>query len=376
MTEQLLRLPLDGAIVTAIKAFRSIGFSEQQAFDVTRQLVYGEIRGGKRNHGLDRFPWIMKQKNKSFFFDREVIVDYENSNSSIIILDGQHGVGYSQVYEAVICATECMKYKDALTIGLKNAYPTNCLGDYSTILANQGYASYIGSLSPDKVAFPGGNTAVLPTSGQAFGMPGNPPMALDFSIGAVTNGDLAYCKKHQLPLPPDACVNSEGEVTTDVNDVLDDNGNLTGSILPRGGQSASFIMASFGVMLMMHGIEVGIEPGKRGTFMNLRRVGKSVHEHWDKLFNKLLSKDGKSMIPGHRGMRMANESITTNSLQIDKKKWHPINEAAQNAIAQSYNVSLDKQAEMMLSQLQDGYYASLDKSSENKYEEIFNKYNF
>jgi len=226
MSSQEIKLPLDEVVKTAFKAFKVIGFSNQQSFDVTRQLMYGEIRGGKRNHALDRFIWISKQKDKTFFLDREVIIDSFDSNSNTVILDGQHGIGYSHIYEALICAKELMKYRDSAMIGLKNTYPTNCLGDYATILANSGYTSYIGSLSPDKVSFPAGGKAVLPTSGQAFGMPGNPPMILDFSIGAVTNGDLNYHKKYQLELPNNACKNTEDKITTDINEVLDDNGRL------------------------------------------------------------------------------------------------------------------------------------------------------
>ena len=365
-------LSLYDAVTTVFKAFRVIGFSTQQAFDVTRQLMYGEIRGGKRNHALDRFIWILKQKGNTFFLDKEVVVSKYDDNSNFILLDGQNGVGYSHIYEAVICALEFMKFKDSVVVGLKNTYPTNCLGDYASILAYHGYASYIGSLSPDKVAFPNGERAVLPTSGQAFGIPSDPPMILDFSIGAVTNGDLTYHKKHQIKLPPDACLNVNGEITTDINEVIDDQGKLIGTILPRGGESASFIMAGFGVMLMMSGIEAGIEPNTHGTFLSVRKVSSVLAKHGDYLLDKLSGKGKVSMIPGHRSSRMANNVISNKEISIDVSKWKPLLDASYDYESIFKKDDIEKITLSIMEQLEFKFYSSLNNVTENKYHNFFN----
>jgi LDH2 family malate/lactate/ureidoglycolate dehydrogenase len=371
MAHSEILLPLDKVIATAFKAFKVLNFSDQQAFDVTRQLMYGEIRGGKRNHALDRFLWISKQKDNSFFLDREITIDSYDKISNILILDGNHGMGYSHIYEALICAKELMKYKDSAMIGLKNTYPTNCLGDYSTILANSGYTSYIGSLSPDKVSFPNGGDAVLPTSGQAFGMPGSPHVILDFSIGSVTNGDLNYHKKHQLELPNNACKNKDGEITTNVNEVIDDNGKLIGNILPRGGESASYLMAGFGVMLMMHGIESGIQLNTHGTFLSIRKTGPLLNKNWDDLLSKLTNNDGLSMIPGHRSYRLANKVIEQREIMISREKWDPLFDASSK-----YNEDLEKEeidsiVDLIIKQLDSGHYCSLNNTIEAKYRNFF-----
>ena len=69
MKHSEILLPLDKVIATAFKAFKVLNFSDQQAFDVTRQLMYGEIRGGKRNHALDRFLWKI-WKNLGNFLEK------------------------------------------------------------------------------------------------------------------------------------------------------------------------------------------------------------------------------------------------------------------------------------------------------------------
>jgi LDH2 family malate/lactate/ureidoglycolate dehydrogenase len=371
MNHEEVLLALDEVIATVFKAFKVIGFSDQQAFDVTRQLMYGEIRGGKRNHALDRFAWISKQKDKTFFLDKKIVVESFDSDSNSIILDGKHGVGYSHIYEAIVCALELLKYKNSVIIGLKNTYPTNCLGDYSSIFAHHGYASYVGSLSPDKVAFPNDGVAVLPTSGQAFGMPGNPPMILDFSIGAITNGDLNYHKKHQLKLPDGVCLDKDGKTTDDVNKVVDDQGKLIGIILPRGSESASYIMAGFGVMLMMTGIEVGIKPNTHGTFLSVRKVSPLFHTHWDELLIKLTNKDGQSMMPGHRGLRLANKVISKRKIMIDIKKWQPLLDASSKYQHESQEQNIDEITQSIIDQLEGNYYSSLNNETENKYSNFF-----
>jgi len=371
MTSNEILLSLDEVIATVFKAFKTLNFSDQQAFDVTRQLMYGEIRGGKRNHALDRFLWISKQKDNSFFLDREITVSSYDESSNILILDGKHGMGYSHVYEALICAKELMNYKDSVMIGLKNTYPTNCLGDYATILANSGYTSYIGSLSPDKVSFPLGGEAVLPTSGQAFGMPGVPPMILDFSIGAVTNGDLNYHKKHQLELPNNACKNAKGKITTDINEVLDDNARLIGGILPRGGESASYLMAGFGVMLMMNGIESGIELNTHGTFLSIRKTGPLLNKNWDGLLSKLTNGDGLSMMPGHRGHRLAKKVIKQREITISKEKWRPLFDVSSKYNGRSEEEPIDSIVNLVIEQLDGGCYHSLGNKIEDKYKNFF-----
>ena len=162
-----VKLPVKQAIATIFKALSALGFSKQEAFDTTRGLCFGEIRGGKHYHGLDRVQWIVDHYQKSFISGREVTGVYRRESPNLIILDGHGGVGYSQIYEAVVCAETFLQKRDLIAVALRDAYPTNCLGDYASILARGGYCCYVGSLSPQKVALPGGKKAKLPTCGQA-----------------------------------------------------------------------------------------------------------------------------------------------------------------------------------------------------------------
>jgi LDH2 family malate/lactate/ureidoglycolate dehydrogenase len=369
MNEEVL-IELKEVIETTYKAFSEIGFSSQQAFDVTRQLMYGEIRGGKKNHALDRFNWILKQKNVSFFLNKKIIFESLDEDSNCIILNGQHGVGYSHIYEAIICAREYLKRHNSVIIGLKNTYPTNCLGDYASIFSSSGLASYVGSLSPDKVAFPDDGVPVMPTSGQAFGLPTSPPMILDFSIGAITNGDLNYYKKNQIALPIGACLDKAGNQTQDVNDVIDDEGKLVGTILPRGGESASHIMAGFAIMLMTTGLEAGILPNTHGTFLSVRKVNAQINDNWDKLMTKLTNKKGKSMIPGHRSMQLANKALESEKILIDMRKWKPISDYARK-YQNGFN-DIDIISNTIIDQLQKNHYSSLNNLIEDKYSNFFN----
>ena len=110
-TESKYTLSIPEVIKKTYKAFRTLGFNPQQSYDIVRQLMYGEIRGGKKNHGLDRFNWIGNQKNKSFHLDRKIKIIYSKATPNIITLEGNGGIGYSHVYEAVVCGLEFLKYQ-------------------------------------------------------------------------------------------------------------------------------------------------------------------------------------------------------------------------------------------------------------------------
>ena len=59
-------MPLAETTGTALRSFRALGLDRQEAFDTVRALLYAEVRGGKSQHGLDRFPWIERNLGTAF----------------------------------------------------------------------------------------------------------------------------------------------------------------------------------------------------------------------------------------------------------------------------------------------------------------------
>lgn len=360
-----ITVSLNDVTVTFLSALLGMKFSAQEAFDTTRALLYGEIRGGKRNHGLDRFPWIKKNLGKSFKIGGQVAPAFYPNRNDIVILQSDGGCGYSHIYEAVLCAIELSKRVPSVTVALRDAYPSNCLGDYAGLLGEAGLVSYVGSLSPARVAMPGARAPKLPTSGQAFGFPGTPPFVLDFSIGAVTNGDLVRCRREGKPLPAGTCLDVDGQPTTDASRVVDVDGKIIGAILPRGGDE-SYLMAGLGIVMLMTAVETGLKMDHKGTFMVARRPPVEIASEFDALRENLVQGLGQARLPGSGSEATARTVLGRGELELDIPLWRDIEAAGATKLNHALN--LNEIASKILNQLTKGFYEPFDLTIAKKYQ--------
>lgn len=349
-------IPLEDVIHHVFQAFVSLDFNEQEAFDTTRALLYGEMRGGKGNHGLDRYSWIVSQRGKTFALGKSVVVVDNDPRTHRIILDGQGGLGYSQMYQAVLIALQVLEQQPSVAVALRNSYPTNCLGDYALILARSGAIAYTGTFSPPRVALIGGTQGKLPTSGQAFAFPGEPPFVLDFAIGAVTNGDLVRCRDTGELLPENSCLDADGHMTRDASRVIDSHNHIRGTVLPRGGQSASALMAGMGILMMMNGVECGLEAGSLGSFISARRPYRPDTQVFSQLTTHLMSDESEVLLPGMHSQKKVDEIFTAGNLQVDATVWKNFAQAPQRT-TDSHIIH------MLMDQLSHGTYCELKRKN-------------
>ena len=98
------RRPLAEVIERTFAALYATGLSVQEAFDTCRALLYGELRGGKAHHGLDRVEWIRQHCGRDFHPGRQISVRWRSEPDGILEIDGHDGVGYSQIYLASLLA--------------------------------------------------------------------------------------------------------------------------------------------------------------------------------------------------------------------------------------------------------------------------------
>ncbi len=360
--EPVTRRPLSEIAERTFVALRATGLSVQEAFDTCRALLYGELRGGKAHHGLDRMEWICRHCGRDFHPGRRASIRWRSESAGILEIDGHDGVGYSQIYFCLLLAQRLLTTRDGVSILLRRSYPTNCLGDYAAILAGMGLCSHVGTVSPNKVTFPGGSKARLPTSAQAFGFPGGAPsVVLDFSIGAANNGDLVNAIATGRPLAEGCFVNRHGHPTTRPEEVVDAKGDLVGAILPRGGHDAAHVMAGLGVNLLLTAASVGLNPQEKGSFVIAR---KPVPEFPDLLTgwsNAILDGEPAAFLPGHRSFAQARKAITDGELAVADKAWRAIVDNAERAAADPFQgLSADRLVAEMTGQLRDDRYAPVD----------------
>lgn len=321
-------MPLSEATGSALRAFRALGLDRQEAFDTTRALLYAEIRGGKSQHGLDRFPWIERNLGTAFVPGRPLRIAEVDAEQGYICLDGDGGWGYSQAYAAVMVAARALENRQLVHVGLVNSYTTNCLGDYAAILATRGHSAYVGSASPSRVAFPGATRPTLGTCGQAFSHPGTPPVVLDFSIGAMTNGQVMHHRRQGLALPDGSCLDAAGRPTIDARDVIDADGTMIGAILPRGGADAGAVVAGMGIIMMAHAAEMGIADGRSGTFILARRALAGSAAAVEAFRDMATGGEAGVELPGAHGRSAADRVLAAGGLELDEAIWQPIADAA------------------------------------------------
>jgi hypothetical protein len=85
---------------------------------------------------------------------------------------------------------------------------------------------------------------------------------------------------------------------------------------------------------------------------------------------KLTNKKGKSMIPGHRSMQLANKALESEKILIDMRKWKPISDYARK-YQNGFN-DIDIISNTIIDQLQKNHYSSLNNLIEDKYSNFFN----
>ena len=346
-------MPLAETTGTALRAFRALGLDRQEAFDIVRALLYAEVRGGKSQHGLDRFPWIERNLGTAFVPGRPVRVTHVDAEQGFVCLDGDGGWGYSQAYAAVMVAVRALEIRQLVHVGLANSYTTNCLGDYAAILATRGHCAYVGSASPSRVTLPGGTRPTLGTCGQAFSHPGAPPVVLDFSIGAITNGQVMHHRRHGLPLPDGSCLDAAGRPTTNARDVIDADGTMIGAIRPRGGPDAGAVVAGMGIIMMVHAAEMGIVGGGSGTFILARRALAGSTAAIEAFRDAATGNEPGVDLPGAHSRVVAERVLAAGFLDLDDSIWNPIADAASRESALSTEAA---DSEEILRQLSDDDY--------------------
>ena len=352
-----VRRPLAEVVSAGLRAFRGLGLSRQESFDTLRALLYGELRGGKSQHGLERFSWIGRNIGKAFVPGRAMTVEHEDAGRGFIRLCGHGGWGYSHIYSALLYAEAALETRQSVYIGLVESYPANCMGDYASILANMGYCAYVGSVSPKRVALPDGRAPRLSTCGQAFAFPGDPPVVLDFSIGAMTNGEILRHRRHGVALPAGHCLDGEGRPTTDAAAVVEADGAFIGSILPRGGEPAGAILAGLGIVMTMHAIETGISGGDSGSFILARRPLPGMKEAVEAFRAQASAGEPGVRLPGDHSGTAARRILSSGVLGLDRQLWESIATAA----ADQEPLPTDgTDADEMLRQLGAGSYRPLE----------------
>ena len=161
---------------------RARGFSTEDAERLHAHFADAEVRG-KRGHGYSRVEWL-----DTIEVDPAAQPEVVEAFGSFERWHGRGALGYL-VLDAVVRAQLADPPEYARLVVCEQTFPTGMLGHWVRRLAEGGLVAVLTATSPARLGPPGGSK-VVGTNPLAIGIPGDPPVIVDVSMGAVTYGDV------------------------------------------------------------------------------------------------------------------------------------------------------------------------------------------
>ncbi|MDA1015887.1 MAG: Ldh family oxidoreductase [Planctomycetota bacterium] len=224
------------------------GALDHEAEVVARSLVGANLRGHD-SHGVMRIPFYLGRVKEGILQPGSEL-RVERETPSVLVCDG--GWGFGQVLSRDLMTRLIAKAGETgVACGtLRQSAHIGRLGEYAEMATEQNMAAMICANThgaAQRVAPVGGKRPRLGTNPLCVGMPGGThgPFILDFGTSATAEGKVRVKKIAGEKVPAGWLLDSEGNPTTDPNDLYAD---PPGTILPMGGEQA---YKGFGLSFMI-----------------------------------------------------------------------------------------------------------------------------
>jgi len=166
----------------ALARLRARGFTEEDAERLHAHFAEAEKRG-KLGHGYSRVEWL-----ETLEVDPAAQPETVEAFDSFERWHGRGALGYL-VLDAVVRAQLADPPERARLVVCEQTFPTGMLGGWVRRLAEGGLVAVLTATSPPRLGPPRG-PKVAGTNPLAIAIPGDPPVVVDVSMGAVTWGDV------------------------------------------------------------------------------------------------------------------------------------------------------------------------------------------
>lgn len=164
----------------ALARLRARGFAEEDVQRLFAHFAEAEAHG-KLGHGFSRVAWL-----ETLDVDPAARPEVIEAEGSFERWHGRGALGYL-VVDGVVRAQLADPPDRARLIVCEQTFPTGMLGGWVRRLAAGGLVAMLTATSPPRLGPPGG-PKVAGTNPLAVGVPGDPPVVVDVSMGAVTWG--------------------------------------------------------------------------------------------------------------------------------------------------------------------------------------------
>ncbi|WML58743.1 Ldh family oxidoreductase [Neobacillus sp. PS2-9] len=261
----------------------SVGMNQENASVAADSLVKANLEGVD-SHGISRLPIYVKRfKDHRINLNPEIKITEQTS--SVLLVDGDNGLGHVVSYQAILKGTEMAKQSGITAIAIKNSNHFGTASYFCQLACEQNLACIGFTNSPPGIAPWGGKNAFFGTNPIAFGFPtGNDqPVIIDLSTSIVARGKIILAAKQGQPIPDGWAMDEDGLPTNDAKAAL------RGSVLPLGGAKGSALAlaveiltgiltgAAFGPYVKNIYNEAETEHANVGHFFLLLDIEKFMH---------------------------------------------------------------------------------------------------
>lgn len=239
------------AIEHATTLLEKSGVPVTHAERTARAIVTSDVWGAA-SHGLMRLPFYL-QRISMGGVNAEAALRINSQRGAITGIDGDHGLGHWQLWEAAELGVTKAKEFGISLVSVKNSSHCGALGVYVYPALDAGQISMVFTNGPAVMPAVGGNSPILSTSPIAAGIPAKPPMVIDLATSAVARGKIAAAAKSGGEIPEGWAVNAKGEPITDAKEAL------MGMLAPLGGAKG------FALGLLVESLSAGLSGGALST---------------------------------------------------------------------------------------------------------------
>ena len=323
---------------------RGTGSTEREAELVAIHLVDANL-AGHDSHGVGMLPLYVRcwtENNLQPNQHAKVVRD----KGPILVIDGQRGYGQVIAHEAMDLGMAKAREEGAAIVALRNSFHIGRVGHWSTLCAEQGFASmhYVNVVDNEPiVALHGAAEPVVSTNPYSAAMPGRdgPLVLLDMATSKIAMGKVRVAKNKGVPVPEGSLIDGDGKPTRDGGYMFPER---LGALLAMGehkGSGLALICELFaGALTGAHTLQPN-HPRRGGAVNNMLSViidpgaiddEASMLEETEAMVNharKARLRDGfdEILMPGDPEKR-AQATRLANGVDVDDTSWREILAAA------------------------------------------------
>lgn len=195
------------------------GLPEDHAQETTNHLVYADMIG-VHSHGSVRVEYYAERAHKGGV-NTNPDLKFEKTGPATGVFHGDNAQGHFVANKAIEPAVELAKENGVAVVGVSKVSHTGTLSYYLRKIAQEGLIGFAVTVS-DPMAVPfGGSEPYYGTNPIAFSAPrtDGEPIVFDMATTVQAWGKILDARSKGKDIPDTWAVNSDGEPTTDPNNV-------------------------------------------------------------------------------------------------------------------------------------------------------------